>query len=171
MLHCRACLGSSGECVHKGDRAPTLSIIGLDIGDKRIGLALAEEGGTLAVPVCTMERTSLRQDLRRIAWFLRERNATLIVAGLPISINGTLGPQARRTQRFLELLKQETQLPVEMMDERYTSSEAHRMMHSRGAQPSRRKGEVDSTAATIILQEYLDQQAQKPSPTHAVTGA
>jgi putative Holliday junction resolvase len=147
-----------------------VSILGLDVGDRRIGLALAEEGGTLAVPIGAFERTSLRNDLPRITEVLRERKATLIVAGLPISINGTLGPQAKKTQRFLDLLKEQTQLPVEMVDERYSSSEAGRLMQAQGAQPSRHRGEVDSTAATIILQAYLDQQAQRVQPTHSVTG-
>ena len=142
----------------------------MDVGDRRIGLALAEEGGRLAVPIGAFERTSLRNDLPRITEVLRERKATLIVAGLPISINGTLGPQAKKTQRFLDLLKEQTQLPVEMVDERYSSSEAGRLMQAQGAQPSRHRGEVDSTAATIILQAYLDQQAQRVQPTHSVTG-
>jgi putative Holliday junction resolvase len=148
-----------------------VSILGLDVGDRRIGLALAEEGGTLAVPIGAFERTSVRNDLPRITEILRERKATLLVAGLPISINGTLGPQAKKTQRFLDLLKEQTQLPVEMVDERYSSSEAGRLMQARGAQPSRRRADVDATAATIILQAYLDQQAQRIQSTHSVAGA
>jgi putative Holliday junction resolvase len=148
-----------------------VSILGLDVGDRRIGLALAEEGGTLAVPIGAFERTSLRNDLPRITEVLRERKATLLVAGLPISINGTLGPQAKKTQKFLDILKEQTQLPVEMVDERYSSSEAGRLMQARGAQPSRRRADVDATAATIILQAYLDQQAQRIQSTHSVAGA
>ena len=148
-----------------------MSILGLDVGDRRIGLALAEEGGTLAVPIGAFERTRLRNDLPRITEVLRERKTTLIVAGLPISINGTLGPQAKKTQKFLDILKEQTQLPVEMVDERYSSSEAGRLMQARGAQPSRRRADVDATAATIILQAYLDQQAQRIQSTHSVAGA
>ena len=144
-----------------------MSILGLDVGDRRIGIALAEESGTLAVPVGVMERTSLKQDMPRLAEIAQGRHATLIVAGMPISINGTLGPQARKTQRFLEHLKKHTQLPIETVDERYSSSEAGRLMRNNGAQPSHRRGEVDATAATIILQAYLDRRDPCPNATPA----
>ena len=148
-----------------------MSILGLDVGDRRIGLAVADEGGTLSVPIGAMERTNLKNDLLRLGEIARERHATLIVAGLPISINGSLGPQAKKTQTFLERVKKHTQLPVETVDERYTSSEAGRLMQAGGAQPSRRRADVDATAATIILQAYLDQKAQQGNPIPTVAGA
>ena len=137
-----------------------MSILGLDIGNRRIGIALAEEGGTLAVPVGALERTTLRQDLQRLTEIALERRVTLLVAGLPISINGTLGPQAKKTQSFLKRIHDLTHLPIETVDERYSSSEAGRLMQIGGAQPSRRRVEVDAAAATIILQAYLDDQAR-----------
>lgn len=137
-----------------------MSILGLDIGNHRIGIALAEEGGTLAVPVGALERSTLRQDLQRLTEIALERRVTLVVAGLPISINGTLGPQAKKTQNFLKRIHEDTHLPIATVDERYSSSEAGRLMQIRGAQPSRRRGEVDAAAATIILQAYLDNQAR-----------
>ena len=145
-----------------------MSILGLDIGDRRIGIALAEEGGTLAVPVGALERTTLRQDLQRLADIALERRVTLVVAGLPISINGTLGPQATKTQSFLKRIHEHTHLPIVTVDERYSSSEAGRLMQNRGAQPSRRRGEVDAAAATIILQAHLDHQSR---PVEAVSPA
>ena len=135
-----------------------MSIIGMDVGDRRIGLAIAEEGGSLAVPIETMERTGLKGDLPRISSLLRDRKVTLIVAGMPVSINGTLGTQAKKTQSFLERLRKYTQLPVEIVDERYSSNEAARLMRMTGSQLSRSRDKIDSTAAAIILQAYLDQQ-------------
>ena len=148
-----------------------MSILGLDVGDRRIGLALAEEGGTLAVPIGAIVHTSRRDALLKLAETAQKRRATLIVAGLPISINGSLGPQAKKTQAFLEHVKKHTSLPVETVDERYSSSEASRLMQAGGAQPSRRRPDVDAAAATIILQAYLDQRAQQATPKPSIAGA
>lgn len=137
-----------------------MSILGLDLGNRRIGMALAEEGGTLAVPVGTLERTTLRQDLQRLTEIALERRVTLVVAGLPISIDGTLGPQAKKTRSFLKSFQEHTHLSIATVDERYSSSEAGRLMQIMGVQPSRRRKEVDAAAATIILQAYLDDQAR-----------
>ena len=138
-----------------------MSILGLDVGDRRIGLAVAEENGLLAVPVGAIVRTKTKQDLTNIVEIARQRRVTLIVAGLPISINGTLGPQAKKTQAFLERVKTATGLPVEMVDERYSTSEAERLMRHGGKQPSRHRTELDAAAATVVLQAYLDQEARK----------
>ena len=143
----------------------------MDVGNRRIGLAIAEEGGTLAVPIGTMERTSINNDLLQLSGVMHDRRATLIVAGLPISINGTLGPQAMKTQRFLERIKKHTEIPVETMDERYSSSEASRLMRAAGIRPSRNRDQIDSTAAVIILQAYLDQRASQAVQSPLMSGA
>ena len=135
----------------------------MDVGDRRIGLALAVEDGSLAVPIGTLERSNLKTDLPRLVQIARERRATLIVAGLPLSINGMTGPQAKKTQVFLNHLRKHTRLPVETIDERYSSAEAVRLMQGSGAQPSRCRGDVDATAATIILQAYLDRMRKCPN--------
>lgn len=138
-----------------------MSILGLDVGDRRIGLAVAQENGRLAVPAGAIVRTKTQQDLARLLEITQQRGVTLIVAGLPISINGTLGSQARKTQAFLGRVKTATSLPVEMVDERYSTSEAERLLRHNGKQPSRHRAELDAAAATVILQAYLDQQARE----------
>ena len=137
-----------------------LRVLGLDIGDRRIGLAIGETAGTLAVPLGVVPRTSTRKDVARILEVARERGMERIVAGLPLSINGSLGPQAKKVQAFLKALRASTPLPVETVDERYSTSEAERLMRQGGGRPSRDRGSVDAAAATIILQDYLDQRAQ-----------
>ncbi len=151
-------------------RRRNVSIIGMDVGDRRIGLAIAEEGGTLAVPIGTMARTGINDDLVRISGIIHDRRATLIVAGLPISINGTLGPQAKKTQRFLERLEKHTEVQVETVDERYSSSEASRLMRAAGLRPSRSREQIDSRSAAIILQAYLDQRTSQPVPAPLISG-
>ena len=145
-----------------------MTILGLDIGDRRIGMALADEEGTLAVPIGTLERTALKQDIQCLTEIAHDRRATLIVVGLPISINGTLGPQAKKTHTFLDRFRRQTQLPFDTIDERYTSNEAERLMQASGAQPSRNRRQVDAAAATILLQAYLDQRVHRTSPTNSV---
>ena len=112
----------------------------------------------------------INDDLVRLSGIVHDRRATLIVAGLPISINGTLGPQAKKTQRFLERLEKHTEIQVETMDERYSSSEASRLMQAAGIRPSQRRDQVDSTAAVIILQAYLDQRASQAVPPPLTSG-
>ena len=147
-----------------------MSILGLDVGDRRIGLAVAEEGGVLALPIGAIMRSTTQQDLARILEITQQRGVALIVAGLPISINGTLGPQARKTQAFVELVKTVTGLAVEMVDERYSTSEAEQLVRHSGKQPSRHRAELDAAAATVILQAYLAQLARETGSQPSLRG-
>ena len=103
-----------------------------------------------------MERTGLQRDIALILQYALERKAEAIVVGMPFSLNGKVGAQARRVQAFLKALRRKTELPITTMDERFSSVEAERLLRQAGRKPSRHKGEVDAAAAAVILQEYLD---------------
>ena len=134
-----------------------MRLLCLDLGERRIGLAISDPGGTLATPLGFIPRTRLRTDIARVLEHTGEWQAEGIVVGLPLSLNGRVGPQAKRVQGFIRPLKAATSLPVETMDERYSTAEAERLLRQAGRKPSRHKGDVDAAAATVILQEYLDQ--------------
>ena len=126
------------------------------MGERRIGLAISDPGGLLATPVGFIQRTRLQQDIARVLEHALERQAEGIVVGLPLSLNGKVGPQARRVEGFLQALRGGTSLPVNTMDERFSTAEAERLLRQAGREPSRHKGELDAAAAAVILQGYLD---------------
>lgn len=130
--------------------------LGLDVGERRIGVAVSDPDGKIAVPAGFILRTGLRQDITRVMKDASERKAQAIIVGMPYSLNGQVGPQAKRVEGFLKALEGKSSLPVATVDERFTTAEAERQMRQAGRQPSRHKGEVDAAAAAIILQEYLD---------------
>ena len=133
-----------------------MRILSLDIGDKRIGVAMSDPSGFLASPVTTIERTSDASAVQEIVALIAQHEVGEIVIGIPISMSGRRGPQVRRTLDFAELLAQQTDLPMKQVDERLSSVQAERMMIESGASPSRDKARVDAVAAAVILQSYLD---------------
>jgi putative Holliday junction resolvase len=135
-----------------------MAIAGIDFGRKRIGLAVSD--GQAAYPIGVMERRSLKYDLDAIRSRLADREVSLIVVGLPLSVDGTEGPSARAARAFAEHLGLATGLPVEMFDERLTSVEADERLReasssrtSKGA--ARRKAARDAVAAAVILEGWL----------------
>ena len=131
-----------------------MSILGLDVGDRRIGVALSE--GLVAVPLTTILRKRDSSAIEEILSLIQEYRADEIVVGMPLSLSGEAGQQAERTARFTEALVRESSIPVSFVDERYTSVEAERLLRESGAKPSRNKARVDAAAAALILQSYLD---------------
>jgi len=130
--------------------------LGLDLGDRRIGMALSDETATLATPLPTFVRVGPRQDLRRIAELVRVHRAAGVVVGLPLNMDGSRGEQAEKVLGFCEALRARTSVPVLAQDERLTTVEAEEILASRGIPRRDRKARVDALAATLILQEYLD---------------
>ena len=130
-------------------------ILALDVGDARIGLAGSDETGMLASPMPAVTRTDPGADVEAVAEAARSIDAELILAGLPRSLDGSVGPQARKVQGFVRLLR-DAGLTVETWDERFSTVEAARGLQASGAQPSRDRGRLDSAAAAVILQGYLD---------------
>lgn len=127
--------------------------IGLDIGDRRIGVALSQLG-TMAMPLEVITRDG--SELDRIAALAVEHEVAAIVAGMPYSLDGTLKPQAEKVMAFIEELRARVAAPIETVDERLTTAQANRMLISADRRSKERKQVVDKVAATLILQAYLD---------------
>lgn len=139
--------------------------LGLDVGDRRIGMALSDETATLATPMPTFVRVGPRQDVRRIADLARTHEAGALVVGLPLNMDGSPGPQAEKVLRFCEELRKKSGVPVLTQDERLTSVEAEEILAARGVAWKERKAKVDAVAATLILQEYLDRRKAEAAKT------
>lgn len=132
--------------------------LGLDMGNRRIGVAVSDELGLTAQPVLTLERKrSRREDLRSLARLCRRFQVAGIVMGNPLHLDGTASPQAEKTQAFAAELGQLTCLPIHLRDERLTSHEAHQLLYEAGRKRQEHKQVVDQVAAAMILQGFLDE--------------
>ena len=134
-----------------------LSALGLDVGRKRIGVAGCDGLGLAARGLLTLRRESFDRDVERLDRIVAERHVQILVIGLPYTMSGNLGYQARQTRNFGDRLAIALGLPVEYVDERLTSVEAESLLRSRKVSPSRNRESVDREAATLILQRWLDQ--------------
>lgn len=139
-------------------RGVSSRVMGLDVGDRRIGIAVSDELGLTAQPVLTLVRTNRRQDFRSIQRLIRRYNCSAIVVGNPLYMSGDQSPQASKAQAFAQMLREETGLPVHLYDERLTTTEAHRHLHAAGLPVGEHKGIVDQVAAVLILESYLSAQ-------------
>jgi putative Holliday junction resolvase len=137
-----------------------MRILGLDVGERRIGVAIADQRVQVALPVAVVERRELPADLDAIARLVQEQGAEAVVIGLPISLNGSLGPQAEVVKAFGQELSARLSLPIEYWDERLSTVEAQRRQASAGRRGPKAKAQRDALAAAIILQSYLDSRAQ-----------
>ena len=133
-----------------------MRLLGLDVGDRTIGVALSDETATLASGLHTIRRADLKRDLRELAELARDREVATVVVGLPRSLNGSEGPQARKVLAFVEALQAAVKVPVVTWDERFTTVAAENALIEGGVSRERRKGLVDKVAAVLILQNYLD---------------
>jgi len=131
-------------------------VLGLDIGDKTVGVAVSDGLGLTAQGVKTVRRQSYEKDLAAIREIIEEYDATEIVAGLPKSMDGHLGPQAEKVLVFVEKIKDNTGLPVHMFDERLTTALVNKMMIQGDVSRAKRREVVDMLAAQVILQGFLD---------------
>ncbi|GED70954.1 putative pre-16S rRNA nuclease [Brevibacillus reuszeri] len=131
-------------------------LLGLDVGDKTIGVAVSDELGWTAQGVETIKRQSKEKDLARLKELIAQYQVGAVVVGLPKNMNGTIGPRAELCQAFGKFLEERTSLPVHMWDERLTTMAAERMLISADVSRQKRKTVIDKMAATLILQGYLD---------------
>ena len=131
-------------------------IMGLDIWDKTIGVAVSDLMGLTAQGVTTIKRVGKKKDIEAIKQIIAEKQVNKIVSGLPKNMNGTVGPQGEKVQKFCELLKEETNLPIEFWDERLSTVAAERSLIEGNVRRENRKKVIDMLAAVIILQGYLD---------------
>lgn len=137
-----------------------MKVVGLDIGERRVGIAHTDETGVLAVPAQVYRRRCFPEDIDFLAQCLRQEGAEAIVVGLPLNMDGTEGAQARKAREFAEALAKVTGLPLFFVDERWTTKEVERAMREAGESPSRRKEKVDALSAVLILQAWLDGQSR-----------
>jgi putative pre-16S rRNA nuclease len=148
------------------------SILAVDYGRARIGLALADSKARMAQPLSTMERVNRNEDMRRLRELVREHGVKQIVVGLPLRLDGIRGEMAEEVERFAQRLRKQIGVPVELVDERLTSWEAERLLEevqgrfihdeklagSRKPKKASAKMTVDAVAASVILKEYLERQ-------------
>ena len=151
-----------------------MRVLGLDVGERRIGVAAADSEMRVALPVGVVERSEPAADAAAIARLMEEQRAEALVLGLPISLNGSLGPQAQAVRAFGDELAARLAVPVEYWDERLSTVEAQRRLappagrgrQSKGSRSSKGRhaprGRLDAVAAAIILQSYLDRRAGNP---------
>lgn len=137
--------------------------MGLDVGQRRIGLAICDPDGILATPYSAITRKKLEDDIATIMALVEQEDVARIVVGLPISLDGSLGPQAHETIAFCDALRAGSPVPVETWDERYSTVEAEGHLRAAGVTPSRDRGRLDAAAAAVILQAYLDAHRERAS--------
>lgn len=131
-------------------------VMALDVGGRRIGVALSDTRRVLASPLTTLRAEPRERALAEVAKLVREYEVCELVVGLPLTLSGEVGPQARVIQQFAEQLQAQLAVPVRMFDERLTTVAAERMMVDLGMKPEQRKARIDEVAASIILQDFLD---------------
>jgi putative Holliday junction resolvase len=136
-----------------------LRVLGLDVGDKTIGVAISDVSSTIAQGITTIRRKSFVEDVKAIEEIVKKYSVEKVVVGLPKNMNGSIGPQGEKVIKFGEKLREVLRIPVVFWDERLTTLQAERFLIE-GVDMSRgkRKKVIDKLAATIILQSYLDSQ-------------
>ena len=134
-------------------------ILALDLGKKRIGLALSDPLGITAQGLPTLERTNIRTDLAALQRLAADHGVTMILMGNPLHMSGHEGRQAAHAREFAERLKERTGLSVRLWDERLTTVEAQRTLKASGISIEKRARAVDRLAAVILLESYLDSEA------------
>ena len=134
-----------------------IAALGLDIGLKRVGVAGCDGLGLIATELTTIHRTSFKDDVNKFSQLVQERNANILVAGIPYTMNGEIGFQAKQVIKYAKRLSKALNLPLEFVDERLTSLEAEEQLKTNKRFSTRYdKHLIDQRAAAIILQQWLD---------------
>jgi putative Holliday junction resolvase len=129
-------------------------VMALDVGERRIGVAVSDPTGTLATPHSVIRRRSKAEDFARVARLVAELDVERVVVGLPLSLNGEMGPQARRVTRYAQAMAETLEVPLGFHDERYSTITADALLME---SDRKRRVPIDAAAAAVILQDYLDQ--------------
>lgn len=145
-------------------------ILGLDVGDARIGVAVSDPLGITAQPREVIRRVSPEQDVEAVRAVVKATQAARIVVGLPLTEKGTVGHQAEKVLAFAALLREKLGIEIDTMDERFTTVVAQQALVDGQVAPKRRKSLVDKLAAQQILQTYLDRARLKPGESPAEQG-
>lgn len=131
-------------------------VLGLDIGDRRIGVALSDPLGFTAQPLTVLERAAVAADVEAVRELVERHEVRQIVVGLPLTLRGAQGPQAKKVTAFTERLRRRTPVPIHFLDERLTTVQGHRALTQMGATRRKRKQRIDQVAAQLILQQFLE---------------
>jgi putative holliday junction resolvase len=140
-------------------------VLGLDLGTRRIGVAVSDPTGTIATPLLTIPHKSLRRDLEYVAGLCRAHAITRIVVGWPRNMDGSVGPAAQRAEEFAEELRRMLRLPIDLWDERLSTAASERALLQGNVRRSRRRDIRDRVAAALILQGYLSARSREDPPT------
>jgi len=138
-----------------------MSILALDLGKRRIGLAVTDASGVAVHPLATIERGKAKSDLDAIIVIISGRQIERVIVGLPLNMDGTEGPPARAARAFAQALSEGLGLPVELHDERLSSFEAKERLKQGPPRRSKRKQAVDQIAAVVILESWLARHHQR----------
>jgi putative Holliday junction resolvase len=133
-----------------------MRIIGVDYGDARVGIAVSDALGITAQGLDTLQEKDTTKVIAHLCALAKEYNATEFVVGFPKNMNGTVGERGEKTQEFAKLLKDASEIPVKLWDERLTSSAAHNVLAEANVSGKNRKNAVDKIAAMLILQNYME---------------
>ncbi len=131
-----------------------MRVLGLDFGERRIGVALSDPNGWLATPLTVLSRSGSEDDFGAIQALIQQHEVGRVIVGYPRSLDGTVGPQARLVEKFAAQLRDCLQVPVILWDERLSTAHAERLIHETGKRVQRER--IDAAAAAVILQSYLD---------------
>ncbi len=132
-------------------------ILGLDIGDARTGVAISDELGIAAHPLCTIHRKSRKALLAELQELVTAHKVERIVVGLPLQLDGETGTQAQKVKRFAEKLERQVNLPIIFWDESFTTFEAAQILRGTKKRRKKRKQVIDQVAAVLILEGYLEE--------------
>lgn len=131
-------------------------VMALDLGGQRIGVALTDALRVLASPLKTLRAQPRAAAIQQIAELIASNEVADLVVGLPLTLSGEVGPQAKLVQEFVEALRAHVSIPIHMVDERLTSVEAERMMVEMGIKREQRKARIDEVAASLILRDFIE---------------
>jgi putative Holliday junction resolvase len=139
----------------------------LDVGQRHIGVAISDPTGTIARPLQTLTHRSRKEDFSSISDLVEAHDVDAVVVGRPISLDGTVGPQAERVDRYVEALAENLDVPVISWDERFSTATADEILRETRKEKAKRRaradGEIDAIAAAVILRSYLDSQPEPPT--------
>ncbi|MDE0043416.1 MAG: Holliday junction resolvase RuvX [Candidatus Poribacteria bacterium] len=141
-------------------------ILGLDVGDVRIGVAISDELGFAAHPLCTITRRNRKTDLTTICDLINTHGVDEVVIGLPLMLDGEVGVQAEKVQKFANRLKREARIPIHLRDERLTTVEATDILREVGKPRKKRRNVIDQVAAVVILDGYLNDVRKSKGEKH-----
>ena len=141
-----------------------MRLLGLDVGDARVGVAVSDPSGSVATPVCVLDARTLGADLRPLIRLIEDYEAETIVVGLPLTLTGEEGPQATAVRERMGRWSKRLATPVEFWDERLTTSQARRSLSEAGLDERATRKAVDMVAAALILQGYIDSHRDAAAP-------